>query len=149
MGSKSGEKSPHVSRLMCHKFTVQILRELRRAPPRVLRIMQIISRLGRSLPHPFAGIFITHKRVTVHINLPEESICGHSLQIASLTLSLLEKHARAISHQFNRSTHRPICKPINTMPTHQQITAARERGAEADALMEDLLVAIQHHHHQQ
>ena len=35
------------------------------------------------------------------------------------------------------------------MPTHQQITAARERGAEADALMEDLLVAIQHHHHQQ
>jgi hypothetical protein len=35
------------------------------------------------------------------------------------------------------------------MPTHQQITAARERGAEADALMEDLLVAIQHHHHHQ
>jgi hypothetical protein len=30
VGSKSGEKSPHVSRLMCHKFTVQILCELRR-----------------------------------------------------------------------------------------------------------------------
>jgi hypothetical protein len=56
-------------------------------------------------------------------------------------ISLLEKHARAIaaiSHQFNRSTHRTTNEPhfssVNqSMPTHQQITAAREQGSVADA----------------
>jgi hypothetical protein len=48
------------------------------------------------------------------------------LQIASLFLS------------FYRSTHRPTNQPhlsfVNqSMPTHQQITAAREQGSDADA----------------
>jgi hypothetical protein len=130
-----GAKGPAILGNALHNslyFLVQILRELRRAPPRVLRIMQIISRLGRSLPPSICRHFhYSHARYTApqpaRRVIMRSFFANHLTLSRSLSLSLsLKKHARAISHQFNRSTHRPICKPINTMPTHQQITAARE-----------------------
>jgi hypothetical protein len=143
-----GAKGPAILGNALHNswyLLVQILRELRRAPPRVLRIMQKISRLGRSLPPSICRHFhYSHVRVTVHVNLPEESLCGHSLQIKKIipsrTLSLslfLEKHTRAISHQpsiqsidpsTNQTTSSLIqsipCQPTN-QPTNHRSSRAR------------------------
>ena len=143
-----GAKGPTILGNALHNswyLLVQILRELRRAPPRVLRIMQIISRLGRSLPPSICRHFhYSHAHYPVHVNLPKESLCGHFVNhlILSDSLSPLSskstREPRAISHQFNRSTHRPTNQPhfssVNqSMPTHQQITAACEQGSDADA----------------
>ena len=137
-----GAKGPTILGNALHNswyFLVQILRELRRAPPRVLRIMQIISRLGRSLPPSICRHFhYSHARYTAPQPARRVIMRSFFANRPPHSLSLLEKHARAISHQFNRSTHRPTNEPhlssVNqSMPTHQQITAAREQGSDVHA----------------
>jgi hypothetical protein len=89
--------------------------------------------------------------------------CGHFVSethaLSLFALFVLLHQPPPATASCNKKTREPSIRLIDrtnqttpkliqsTMPTHQQITAARERGAEADALMEDLLVAIQHHHH--
>ena len=91
--------------------------------------------------HKFCGHFVSETHalflfVLLHQPLPATTSCNQKTREPSIRLI----------DRTNQTTPKLI---QSTMPTHQQITAARERGAEADALTEDLLLAIQHHHHQQ
>jgi hypothetical protein len=113
-----GAKGPTILGNALHNswyFLVQILRELRRAPPRVLRIMQIISRLGRSLPPSIWRHFhYSHARY----NLPKESLCGHFANrlILSPRSSKSTRSIQSIDPSTNQWTSSLICKPINANP---------------------------------
>ena len=125
-----GAKGPTILGNALHNswyFLVQILRELRRAPPRVLRIMQIISRLGRSLPPSICRHFhYSHARYTAR--QPARRVIMRSFFANRLTLSLSppktrESHQpsiRSIDPSTNQTTSSLIqsiqCQPTNKSP---------------------------------
>ena len=119
-----GAKGPRYLATRLHNswyLLVQILRELRRAPPRVLRIMQIISRLGRSLPPSICSLqafslltfALQHaKRVIMR------SFCKspHSLSSKSMRDESHQPSIQSIDPSTNQWTSSLICKPINANP---------------------------------
>ena len=123
-----GAKGPTILGNALHNswyFLVQILRELRRAPPRVLRIMQIISRLGRSLPPSICRHFhYSHARYSAH--KPARRVNMRSFFANRLTHSLSPRKTRE-SHQpsiqsidpstIDQSVNQSIpCQPTNKSP---------------------------------
>jgi hypothetical protein len=94
--------------------------------------------------HKFCGHFVSETHALSLFAL--FSCTNHLLQPPPACNKKTREPSIRLIDRTNQTTPKLI---QSTMPTHQQITAARERGAEADALMEDLLLAIQHHHHQQ
>ena len=120
-----GAKGPTILGNALHNswyFLVQILRELRRAPPRVLRIMQIISRLGRSLPPSICRHFhYSHARYSAH---------KPARRVKYAVILCKSPHSLSLS---SKNTREPSAINSIDRPIDQSVTAAREQGSDVHA----------------